>query len=174
MGLLALPFKNKQILLAIVAVNTIVMAGCSIFLIYALLHNGVGISKAHTYLAISASKYVQEGMLIADLLLLVIFVVLGVKIKSLIMIGLGVLQLAPLAFFELYYLPKPFEAGPAFALDYLSLVFVLICSIVGSVIAIYGVQYMADEHKQGRFFSLRTTWSSSTSSGNARRYAATS
>lgn len=151
MGALALVLrlltKNKQLLLTIVGLNSIIMAVLSIYLLFVMLDKDVHYGG---YLTIEASKYVHEGILIADLLLLVVFGALGVKTKSPIIIGLAVVQLGPLAYLE-FSNPEPFEAF-AFALDYLALVFVLICSIIGSIIAIYAVQYMDDEHKQGRFF----------------------
>lgn len=163
MGLLALPFKKKAHLLAIVGVNTIVLISLSIFLVIAVSAEGMGrgdflrVDSKELALALGLPELsIHELILYLDLGLLAFFVALGLYIKSPVTFAVAICQLVPLASFELRN-PEALETF-AFALDHLSLVFVLICSIVGSIIAIYGVQYMADEKKQGVFFFFILTF----------------
>jgi len=154
MGALALLFKKKTPLLAIVAVNSIIVILLSIYLILALQANNIGQGQ---YLKIGAEGVIAGGLTVHQLImyldwaLLFIFIVLGIYIRSWVVLPLALVQLVAIVWFEQNN-GAAVEAN-AFALDYLSLVFVLICSIVGSLIALYGVQYMSEgEHNQGRFF----------------------
>ena len=163
MGILALPFKKKAPLLAIVGVNTVIMVVLSIYLIFALQANWHGkpleISAQSLATAMGLPELtIHELILGLDLVLLVFFLGLGMYIRSPIVSGLAILQLIPLAWFE-YTNPSALDIHAGFVLDYLSLTFVLICSIVGSLIALYGVQYMSEgEHKQGPFFFFILTF----------------
>jgi len=163
MGLLALPFKKKWPLLAIVGINTVIMTILSLYLLTALLDNSVGYGKPLQIksedLAVAMGlgvEGVNQLILALDALLLVVFIGIGVWRKSAIVAILGVCQLLPLLYFEMNFETYNEGGGKAFtfALDYLSLVFVLISSIIGSLIALYAVKYMEDEHKQGQFMCL--------------------
>lgn len=160
MGLIAYWTNKKNILLAIVCTNTIIMVVFSLYLIGVLQDHNIAYGG---YLKITTESLAEDlglgagpensihTLIIAlDILLLVFFTILGLYIKSPAVVILGIGQLIPLLWFEISY-PEATQVF-AFALDYLSLIFVLICSIIGSLIAIYGVKYMEDEKKQGPFF----------------------
>jgi ech hydrogenase subunit A len=163
MGILAVPFKKKGALLALVGINAIIISALSIYLLTQLgglsfgskplFINSEGLADAMGLPALS----IHEMILILDLALLVAFIGIGIWARSAWAIILAVAQLIPLAWFETSN-PAALEVE-SFALDFLSVIFVLICSIIGSIIAIYGVQYMdMGEHKQGPFFFFILTF----------------
>jgi len=165
MGILAVPFKKKGILLALVGINTVVISILSIYLLVVLNQNNVSFGSAPLFiksddLALAMglpSLSIHELILYLDLGLLIAFIGIGIYSKSFVVILLAIGQLIPLAWFEFNFAAE--LEVTAFALDYLSVIFVLICSIVGSIIAIYGVQYMSmGEHKQGTFFFFILTF----------------
>ena len=162
MGILAVPLKKKGHLLTVVGANAVIITMLSVYLLYALQGSWQGkpleIKAEDLATAMGLGKLtIHELILVLDLALLAVFLLLGLYIRSPIVALLAIGQLIPLAWFETTY-PTAVEVT-AFTLDYLSLVFVLISSIVGSIIVIYGVQYMSEgEHRQGPFFFFMLTF----------------
>jgi ech hydrogenase subunit A len=163
MGILAVPFKKKGALLALVGINAAVISALSIYLVTQLGGMGFGskplfINSEDLAAAMGLPALsIHEMILILDLALLAAFILIGVFARSALAIVLAVAQLIPLAWFETGN-PAALEVE-SFALDHLSVIFVLICSIIGSIIAIFAVQYMdMGEHKQGPFFFFILTF----------------
>ncbi len=109
------------------------------------------------------SVTVDELVTIADFALLGIMLAYAVALRSAIVGALVVLQAAPLAWFETTMLDHSVEI-PAFAIDSLALVMVLVVSIIGSLVIAFALPYM-DEHekhlhitrsRQPRFFFFMT------------------
>lgn len=104
---------------------------------------------------------VSWGLLItiADFALILAFLYLGVVRRSALVVVLALAQLLPLAYFE-FVMGAHTEVEPAFFIDWLSIIMVLIISVIGSIIAVYALPYMRDhEHhrhlevsRQPRFF----------------------
>ncbi len=96
---------------------------------------------------------------LGDFVILLVVLFVGLKRKNQIIIWLTLAQIAGLAWLD-FFMVKGHGAVPAFFADDLSLVMVLIVSIVGSLIAVYGIGYMKEheEHlhlaksRQPRFF----------------------
>jgi len=159
-GLMSYPLRKKFQFLPLAVVSLLVMGLLSVYLLFILMDKNVGagylkVTTEHLSEALGlgggAENPVHSLISILDLLLLVFFLVWGVRIKSYIATFLAAIQVVPLAYFEFTY-PEAAAEPFAFALDYLALVFILICSIIGSLIVLYAVKYMEDEKKQGRFF----------------------
>jgi len=72
-----------------------------------------------------------------------LFIILGIafKLGNPLVIVLTLLQIVPLAYFELKMAPHV-EVAPAFYIDNLALIMNLIISIVGSLICIFCIRYM--------------------------------
>jgi ech hydrogenase subunit A len=83
---------------------------------------------------------------VADFALLGIMFAYAIALRSAIVGLLVVLQAGPLAWFEATMLDHSAEV-PAFAIDNLALVMVLVVSIVGSLVIAFALPYM-DEHEQ--------------------------
>ncbi len=96
---------------------------------------------------------------LGDFVILFVVLCVGLKRKNQIIIWLTLAQIVGLVWFEFFVL-KDHGHTPAFFADNLSLVMVLIISIIGSLIAVYGIGYMKvhEEHlhltksKQPGFF----------------------
>ena len=96
---------------------------------------------------------------LGDFVILFVVLCVGLKRKNQIIVWLTVAQFVGLIWLEFFML-KGHAAIPAFFADDLSLVMVLVISIVGSLIAVYGIGYMKEheEHlhlpasRQPRFF----------------------
>jgi len=96
---------------------------------------------------------------LGDFVILFVVLCVGLKRKNQIIIWLTLAQIVGLVWFEFFVL-KEHGHTPAFFADNLSLVMVLIISIIGSLIAVYGIGYMKvhEEHlhltksKQPGFF----------------------
>lgn len=94
-----------------------------------------------------------------DFVILAVVLLVGMKRKNQIIIWLSVAQIVALIWLD-FFMVKEHGNFPAFFADDLSLVMVLIISIVGSLIAVYGIGYMKEheEHlhltksKQPQFF----------------------
>jgi ech hydrogenase subunit A len=145
-GLLCYALNNKAARRIIVALTAVVLIGSSI-----LLFQGGGFSY-------EPAPIFESVILVLDLALLVYFLYAGLKSNNLLVIGLAVLQLIPVAYFEFGLGGMAVE--PMIVVNQLSLVMSLIIGIVGSLIVVYALSYM-DEHehhlhieksKQPRFF----------------------
>lgn len=96
---------------------------------------------------------------VADFGLLIVFLGLGLYLRNALVTVLALAQMALMGYFELVMAPHE-EVKPALFVDQLSIIMALIICIVGSLIAVYALQYMNDheEHKhlavsrQPRFF----------------------
>jgi ech hydrogenase subunit A len=100
----------------------------------------------------------EQAVVVLDFALLIYFLYAGVKAKSLPVIGLGLAQIIPAAYFE--FVVKGTHVQNIMVVDNLSILLTLIINIVGSVVIIYGLSYMEEhEHhlhleksKQNTFF----------------------
>jgi ech hydrogenase subunit A len=145
-GLLCYALNNKAARRLIVALTAIVLIGSSI-----LLYMGGGF-------VYEPAPIFENVILVLDLALLVYFLYAGLTYKNWLVLGLSVLQLLPLIYFEFGLGGMAVE--PLMVVSELSLVMSLIISVVGSLIVVYALSYM-DEHehhlhieksKQPRFF----------------------
>lgn len=97
---------------------------------------------------------------ILDLVLLGYIIYIGMSLKKPFISILAILQLIPMALFEIFGSVK--EPAQAFVIDYLSLVMILLVSIIGPVVVTFALGYMKDheEHqhlaksRQPRFFMI--------------------
>jgi len=152
-GLLCFLTKNHRLRAGIIVVTGITLTISSLLLFHFM--NGHYEYTPETLLGININSLIT----FADFALL--FVILGIacKLGNPLIILLTLLQIVPLAYFELKMAPHV-ELTPAFYIDSLSIIMNLIISIVGSLICIFGIRYMADhEHhlhlkksRQPRFF----------------------
>jgi ech hydrogenase subunit A len=82
----------------------------------------------------------------ADFVLMVLILYLGIKNRHKLIINLTLIQIAVLIYFDFFMGPHT-AVNPIFVIDNLALVMSLIINIVGSLICIYGVRYIA-EHEE--------------------------
>ncbi|MFA5313952.1 MAG: proton-conducting transporter membrane subunit, partial [Methanomassiliicoccales archaeon] len=108
---------------------------------------------------VSSFTLTRADLMEPDLLLVILDVALAIAIAYLgylrrnwsIMV-LAVLTLIISVYLEVF--AKEEAVGPAFMADYLAIVMLLITNIIGAIICIYALGYMADEKKQRRFFAF--------------------
>ncbi|MGE5329152.1 MAG: NADH-quinone oxidoreductase subunit L [Deltaproteobacteria bacterium] len=99
---------------------------------------------------------------ILDFALIFYILFIGIRLKSVLVSMLAILQMIPLGFLEYKYAGILEKSGAMFHLDGLSIVMSLIVSIIGSIIAIFAIGYMKqhEEHlkleksRQPRFFFI--------------------
>jgi ech hydrogenase subunit A len=110
-------------------------------------------SGSFEVIAIDAASLYPMGpaIIILDLLLTGVFLFIGWRIRSHVVLIIAAANLV-LALFLDYQLEFT-EASPAILIDNLSLIMVLINSIIGSIIAVYALRYMKDDPRQPRFFA---------------------
>ncbi|MFA5311982.1 MAG: proton-conducting transporter membrane subunit [Methanomassiliicoccales archaeon] len=108
---------------------------------------------------VSSFTLSREDLMEPDLLLVILDVVLAAAITYIGYIrrkwAISVLAVSTLVvsvYIELF--AREEAVGPAFVADYLAIIMLLITNIVGAVICIYALGYMADEKKQRRFFAF--------------------
>jgi len=151
-----LPFLVAAVLLVLREQNMrkvilVATAGVLILASLAMLRGGA-------FILSPAASY--DGLItLGDFVILFVVLFVGFKRKNQIILWLTAAQLVALFWFEFFTL-KEHVPTPAFFADDLSLVMVLVVSIVGSLIAVYGIGYMREheEHlhlpksRQPRFF----------------------
>lgn len=91
-------------------------------------------------------------ILVLDFALMVVFVALGVRDRSWPVVLLALMQIIPLAWFEMATHGEEME--PALLVDMLSVELILITSFVGSLICIYALKYMEHDARRPRFFAV--------------------
>jgi ech hydrogenase subunit A len=99
---------------------------------------------------------------VLDFALLFLILYVSYKLKSNKLIILSLLQIVPLAFLEIFMHPGGENPSPSIFADHLTLIMVMVVSIIGSLICIYGLSYMkthenhlgVSRSRQGEFFFL--------------------
>ncbi|TFH17628.1 NADH-quinone oxidoreductase subunit L [Candidatus Bathyarchaeota archaeon] len=145
-GLAALVIPGKKIRSVLVSMTALLLIGSSIALL------GVDeftYNPAHIY---------EQAVVVLDFALLLYFLYAGIKAKSLPVIGLGLVQIIPAAYFE--FIVKGTHVQNIIMVDNLSILLTLIINVVGSVVIIYALSYMEehehhlhlDKSRQSRFF----------------------
>jgi ech hydrogenase subunit A len=81
-----------------------------------------------------------------------VFLYIGWRVRSYLVMGFAVINLGLAFSLDAWLNFTP--ASPAFLIDNLSLIMILITSLVGSIIAIYSLRYMKDDPRQPRFFAV--------------------
>lgn len=151
-----LPFLVAAVLLVLREQNVrkvilVATAGVLILASLAMLRGGAFI--------LSPAPLYDTLVTLGDFVILLVVLFVGFKRKNQIIIWLSAAQILGLVWLD-FFMVTDHGATPAFFADDLSLVMVLIISIVGSLIAVYGIGYMKEheEHlhlaksKQPRFF----------------------
>ncbi len=92
---------------------------------------------------------------LADFALLAIILVIGLKRRHGLIILFAAVQVLLLAYFDFGLKGSEVELTPAFAVDHLAIIMALIINIVGSLICIYGVKYIADHEEHTGTFPAR-------------------
>jgi len=83
----------------------------------------------------------------ADLALLALILLIGIKRRHALIVILALVQGLLLVYFDFALRGGELEPGPAFVIDRLAIIMALVINIVGSLICIYGVRYIA-EHEE--------------------------
>jgi ech hydrogenase subunit A len=145
-ALASLVLNDKRMRTGIVSLTSMVLIVSSI-----LLYLGGGVE-------FSPAPAIGTVVLALDFALLGYFLYVGYRSRSPLVLGLALLQLVPVAYFE--FVLKGAHVENVIAVDGLSTLLTLIINIVGSVVCIYGLGYMEeherhlhlDKSRQGRFF----------------------
>lgn len=145
-ALASLLLNDKRARTAIVSLSALVLISSSILLY---VEGGVAFSPTPVY---------ETAVLVLDFALLGYFLYLGYKARSPLVLGLALLQLVPVTYFE--FVLKGAHVEQIIVVDSLSTLLSLIINVVGGVILVYTLSYM-DEHesrlrversKQNQFF----------------------
>ncbi|MGF7184583.1 ech hydrogenase subunit A [Desulfitispora alkaliphila] len=101
---------------------------------------------------------------VLDFIILFILLYIAIRLKSLIIGALTVAQIALISYFDFGLLHQSTAAGntPLIFVDQLAIIMVLIISVIGSLITLFAIPYMAEhekhqdlkESKQPRFFAI--------------------
>lgn len=118
----------------------IILAACSIGLYL----NGPFTYQPQEMAGISWNTVIS----LADFALLAVILVIGIKRRHSVIIILTALQAVLLIYFDFGLGGGKSAAGPAFVVDYLAVVMALVINIVGSLICIYGVKYIAQHEEK--------------------------
>ncbi|HWP96919.1 MAG TPA: proton-conducting transporter membrane subunit [Syntrophomonadaceae bacterium] len=91
---------------------------------------------------------------LADFALLALILLIGIRRRHAFIIILAAAQAALLIYFDFVLGGGELQPSPAFVIDHLAVIMALVINIVGSLICIYGVKYIADheeKHYTGTF-----------------------
>jgi len=117
----------------------IILAACSIAMVYM----GPFDYQPEGLLGISWNEIIK----MADFGLLAFILYIGIKQRHLLISILAIGQAALLLYFDFVLGGGHVELKPAFVVDNLAIIMALIINIVGSLICIYGVKYIADHEE---------------------------
>jgi len=85
-------------------------------------------------------------ILVLDLALMALFGAIGVFLRKPAITALTLLQLGPILWIEFGPLHSAI-GGPAMYVDWLTVIMVMIVSVIGSIVAVYGLPYMKEHEK---------------------------
>ncbi len=122
----------------------------------------ISVSSLALFLLISSGTFRSEieasslypmgpGMIVVDLLLAALFVYIGWRIRSYLVMAIATANLVLAILLDA--LTGFQEVSPALVIDHLAVIMVLITSLIGSIIAIYSLKYMEHDPRRPRFFA---------------------
>jgi ech hydrogenase subunit A len=132
-GLLARGSQNSWIRRMLIALMTVVLIATSFLMFW------------RGPFAFTPAEIWNELIIVLDFAILIYFLYVGLKIRHPLVLILTLLQLVPIAYFELTF--PVMHVEPTLAIDYLSIVMCLIVSVIGSLTCVYALSYM-DEHEK--------------------------
>jgi len=146
-GAICLGLPSRRWIARVVIITSILLIACSLALFSLMTAGDINV------VSLIASQVLPMGelVLVIDFALLVTFLLLGFRDRSWLVIVLAVLQIVPLAWFELS--GRSDGQDPALMFNFLGMVMVLVTSIVGSLICIYAIKYMEHDKHWPRFFA---------------------
>ncbi len=152
-GVLCFLTQNHRVRAFIIVATGIILAISSLMLFQNL--HGPYLYTPETLLGLNVNALIT----FADFALLFIILGIAFKLGNPLVILLTLLQIVPLAYFELKMAPHV-EVTPAFYIDNLAIIMNMIISTIGSLVCIFGIRYMEEhEHhlhlkktRQPRFF----------------------
>ncbi|MGP3667808.1 MAG: NADH-quinone oxidoreductase subunit 5 family protein [Candidatus Bathyarchaeota archaeon] len=136
MGFIVRWLKNAKARMIFVSLTTIILITASLLLVR--LVNGA-------LYTLNLHEIWDDVIVALDFALLAYFLYIGFRVKHPLVVFLTLLQIIPLAYFELS-LPVV-HVKPTFMIDSLSIIMALIVCIIGSLICVYALSYM-DEHEE--------------------------
>ncbi len=90
-----------------------------------------------------ANDFIHNLIIFLDFLILIYILYAGIARKNILVIVFGLLQIIPLGGFELFRHAE-FYVTPTFHIDSFAKIVIAIISVIGSIICVYGVQYIKD------------------------------
>lgn len=156
-AVLSLAIPQKAFRNALVILTTVVMISASSFLAYAIVQAAGKFPIEISEHATETITWIIRGI---DAIVLIYVIWRGIQSKRAVAPILAVIQIASLVCFELFF--HITEPATPITLDYLSLVLILLASIIGPLILVFGIGYMDshEEHlhltksRQPRFFAI--------------------
>ncbi len=111
-------------------------------------------SGTMTGFSVDASSIAPATILmqVADYVLLLSFLYLGLKERSPLVLLFGAANLIAVAYFQFFV--EGAEQQPVLLIDALSLTLALVASIIGGLICVYSLKYMERDERQRRFFAV--------------------
>ena len=139
--------KGRRALIWTVGLTALVLSISSVALFI------VTLSERPFQHAIESSALFPMGpaMVLLDLVLAVVFIYIGWRVRSRLVMVVATANLVLALLLDEWTGFQ--EAVPVLFIDHLAIVMVLITCLVGSVIAIYALRYMKDDPHQPRFFA---------------------
>lgn len=138
-ALLCLLWRSYRGRNLVVWLGGIILAACSI---------GLYITGPFTYQPLEMAGVSWNTVIsLADFALLAFILFIGIKRRHALIIILAAAQAALLMYFDIVLGGGEIQPGPAFVIDHLAVIMALVINIVGALICIYGVKYIA-EHEE--------------------------
>ena len=138
---LYLIFDSKAIRKFISIVTVFVMSATAIAIAYKLMHSPTGV------LTYAADEHIQYGIYALELILFAYVLYVSLKFKKFLAFIFAAVQFVLLILFEIVgVFGEIVEPEIAFSIDYLSLIMLLIVSIIGPLVILFGIDYM-DKHE---------------------------
>lgn len=91
---------------------------------------------------------------VLDYVILIIYLYLGLKLRNWLVLIFSLTQIVPLAYFE-FGMKAHVEVQPAFVIDHLAIIMMMVISIIGSLICIYAIRYMRDHEEHAHLQKSR-------------------
>lgn len=126
----------------------VVLSSLAMFCLAVLVYLG-GNKTATYHLEVAAGLDIVE---VADYLLMVLFLFIGLKFRHWLSVLLAAGQTAVIVYYDFFV--KNWEPGTTLIIDDLAIILLLICCVVGGLIMIYATKYMETDARQGSFYAV--------------------
>lgn len=149
-GVVCLLAKNHRFRALIILISALVLTINSLFLLNFVLEKGA--------FSVSLPAGWDTAIMIGEYIMMAYFFYIGFRYRHFLILSLMLVQAIFFSLFEFAWHGEGLAVEPVLHIDLLSVIMCLIISIIGSLICVYGINYMRDHEEHLKLARTKQHW----------------